>query len=486
MPEYRSLEAVERVEKARHLAAISSPRSPNGSGSGVNAARELQLAQRERTLADYAAEVAERSAKADERNKLQREWMEAEIAAVNALKKDLDKREKSLAVRLRAAAEWEQKLREREKGLALSSPQRSPQMRIDAAVANDEPEEEAAEEEVEEPQVWDEYGVPVEDVAWAADYLATGGASAEYVEEAEAGEEAEEVDDENDEGGEQDQGYPGGGGDWVAGDAAGVAGGNYPDALEFFGEGGGEDDEADWMAVRDDETSNVYYWNRRTNEVSWEPRGLGEEEYEEEEDYEEEEQEPLAVIEHFVPTNTVMIGGEAGPSFERGSTPVPQVDPPAATLPKQQQQQPYRRKISADELRRGSSSDLAPSPSPAAELPQLQERPQFAPSFERRVRLVAPSEEKATKKKASPKRDISPPRVGRAEPKWARESAALRDALAAARKGGGGDLSQPDDSNDGRVECPHCKRRFKPEVAERHIPQCQQIKTKPRAVTGKR
>ncbi len=76
-------------------------------------------------------------------------------------------------------------------------------------------------------------------------------------------------------------------------------------------------------------------------------------------------------------------------------------------------------------------------------------------------------------------------RTGR-DPKWARESAALRDALAAARKGGqgkgGGMAPPPDDANDGRVECPHCKRRFNAAAAERHIPQCQKLQTKPRAV----
>ena len=75
--------------------------------------------------------------------------------------------------------------------------------------------------------------------------------------------------------------------------------------------------------------------------------------------------------------------------------------------------------------------------------------------------------------------------TGKGPPKWAKESNAMREALAAARKGGVVS-TVPDDANDGRVECPHCKRRFSAKVAERHIPQCQQLKTKPRAVTGKR
>ena len=75
----------------------------------MNAARELQLAQRERTLRITLPKLPSAVPRPTSGNKLQREWMEAEIAAVNALKKDLDKREKSLAVRLRAAAEWEQK-----------------------------------------------------------------------------------------------------------------------------------------------------------------------------------------------------------------------------------------------------------------------------------------------------------------------------------------------------------------------------------------
>ena len=33
-----------------------------------------------------------------------------------------------------------------------------------------------------------------------------------------------------------------------------------------------------------------------------------------------------------------------------------------------------------------------------------------------------------------------------------------------------------------RVPCPHCLRRFNAAVAERHIPKCQELKTKPRAI----
>ena len=138
----------------------------------------------------------------------------------------------------------------------------------------------------------------------------------------------------------------------------------------------------------------------------------------------------------------------------------------------QQQQQAahYRRKVSVEEL----NARLAQQPASQANAGISQPR---------RVVVVAPSEES---KGATPAKAATPARTGirrKAEPKWARESAALRDALAASRVGGNSP-AKPDDANDGRVACPHCQRRFKPEVAERHIPLCQGLKTKPRTVTG--
>ena len=47
----------------------------------------------------------------------------------------------------------------------------------------------------------------------------------------------------------------------------------------------------------------------------------------------------------------------------------------------------------------------------------------------------------------------------------------------------GGDLSSlpppPPSENPDYKQCPHCSRRFNPTAAERHIPRCQNLKTKP-------
>lgn len=75
---------------------------------------------------------------------------------------------------------------------------------------------------------------------------------------------------------------------------------------------------------------------------------------------------------------------------------------------------------------------------------------------------------------------------GEAEPLWKQQSLAFREAMKAARavkiaQETGAPLppvmpSAPDPS---LVPCPHCGRRFNQKAAERHIPQCQNIKAKP-------
>lgn len=75
---------------------------------------------------------------------------------------------------------------------------------------------------------------------------------------------------------------------------------------------------------------------------------------------------------------------------------------------------------------------------------------------------------------------------GEPEPLWKQQSKAFREAMKAARavkiaQETGAPLppvmpSAPDPS---LVPCPHCGRRFNQKAAERHIPQCQNIKAKP-------
>ncbi|KAG8448948.1 hypothetical protein GDO86_015859 [Hymenochirus boettgeri] len=54
----------------------------------------------------------------------------------------------------------------------------------------------------------------------------------------------------------------------------------------------------------------------------------------------------------------------------------------------------------------------------------------------------------------------------------------------------GGKLSDlpppPPEENPDYVPCPHCSRRFAPRAAERHIPKCENIKSKPRPPPARR
>lgn len=93
-------------------------------------------------------------------------------------------------------------------------------------------------------------------------------------------------------------------------------------------------------------------------------------------------------------------------------------------------------------------------------------------------------EEKKTRKRAVNPLDV--PIVAEEKPKWKQQSLQFREAMRAARMYGqaaakGEDLpppvmSAPDPS---LVPCPHCGRRFNEKAAERHIPQCQNIRAKP-------
>ena len=70
---------------------------------------------------------------------------------------------------------------------------------------------------------------------------------------------------------------------------------------------------------------------------------------------------------------------------------------------------------------------------------------------------------------------------GKAPPKWKKESERFRAGLRAVRTGEAVDPEYDEDL----VPCPHCSRSFNEHAAERHIPQCTNIKAKPsRLVRG--
>jgi hypothetical protein len=70
--------------------------------------------------------------------------------------------------------------------------------------------------------------------------------------------------------------------------------------------------------------------------------------------------------------------------------------------------------------------------------------------------------------------------------KWEEESRAFRDAMKAARQFSKAEKSGaplpahvPSGPDPNLTPCPHCGRRFNAKAADRHIPQCQNIKAKP-------
>eukprot|EP01083_Nonionella_stella_P182136 654469_1 len=75
---------------------------------------------------------------------------------------------------------------------------------------------------------------------------------------------------------------------------------------------------------------------------------------------------------------------------------------------------------------------------------------------------------------------------------WKAKSAMLRQAIAASKGpnndvgyGGMGGTMSSSHAYDDRVECPHCGRRFAENTAERHIPKCRDIISKPKTLRRK-
>ena len=67
--------------------------------------------------------------------------------------------------------------------------------------------------------------------------------------------------------------------------------------------------------------------------------------------------------------------------------------------------------------------------------------------------------------------------------KWKSQSQALRRAMMEARGKSTKDMGDVDEGViDTLVPCPHCSRKFNQTAASRHIPQCQNIKAKPKTL----
>ena len=483
------------------------------------AQRELVLAQRERTLATYALDVAQRSTIVDERLQRDQQALRTERAALEGLQASLEQREKAMVARLKAAEEWESRLRERERAMHLKAPnapgtydeqssrpllfqearpprQQAPpahtnaqargvrqpigQPRAVAAAAPqavDDGDEEVAEEYAEE---WTEGG----GTSLADWYDANEYGEEEEVDGVVEGGEEEALLDEAMAPDDQAQEWYGDDGGYGDGDDGGYGDGGVDGGWDADGVGdeGAEEEEEemmppndddDWMAVRDDATSNVYYWNRRTNAVSWNGQQQQERQQEQQQEQRQREQQ-----------QTVADGDEdEDEDDDEVPSPAATAIGPVIALEEEIAGAPpalssfYRRKLSRDELREphASQPSFAPSPPPATS----------RATTPRRVVVVAPDEQQGSP--SGIVRRLPPPRHAGGSPtinlpKWARESNKLREAMANARSNTGQPSVVPDDENDGRVECPHCKRRFSERAAERHVPQCSKLKTKPRSV----
>ena len=216
-----------------------------GDQSEKLAHREAKLAEREATLAAYMADIAARSVAADKTIAAERKSLEEERAAMEARRIALEKSERALERRVRAAEEWEANLRSREVELAMSGGAPPP---VVESTVEEAVEAAASEETASSLGVEGVEGVEARARAVQLDAVRYAAIQREAYERApsldqlhaelqpeldEEGMEEEAVD-------EEDEG-----------------------ADEYgFGEDGLADDGAAWLAVRDDMSGRIYYWNQ--------------------------------------------------------------------------------------------------------------------------------------------------------------------------------------------------------------------------------
>ena len=390
--------------------------------------RETLLSHRERALAHYTSELAERSAGLDAKlaargSELANEkhLLQAQFTAVAA-------RERELEARIRAVEEWEASLRAREEALALASGSRD---RRQGGTDEGEPMTEARQrmlssrgmvlrmqqqQQQQQQQDADGYEDPGDD----ADY----GNSEEDVLNAGGGH------------GNGSEGYP------LYEEVS-----NEEVSNDALADGASEG----WHRLLDEASGRVYYWNALSGEVAWTLPGASDEEMDAEE---------LEENKATLPTDATW------------ATEMPLEEPG----------------IEEEELaEEHASSEPSEAPVTAppirSSLQNIHKRQQRAKTLgvQRRVVIVAPGEMRADAATCTA-RDVAAAAAAAAaketatihslQPKkWAQQSDELRRAMAASRVAGV-PPPPPDDALDGRVQCPKCMRRFGAAAADRHIPLC--------------
>merc|ERR1711916_35823 len=102
----------------------------------------------------------------------------------------------------------------------------------------------------------------------------------------------------------------------------------------------------------------------------------------------------------------------------------------------------------------------------------------------RKKRQIEEKQRKLKQNRQSTEEDIG--KIGKgAVPKWKSQSAALRKAMLEARGKGTKDMFdvlEVGAETSSLIPCPHCGRKFNQTAADRHIPQCQNIKAKPKTL----